>query len=639
MKTLLNRTEKGSALGVVMVALLIGSILVGVSLNVTNFNARMANRSVDRAKMIAYADGVMESLYDQWRTAMIGVSNNTDRTQGLTNASIQSALTAPTSTQLPAPPNVTLVSWSVQAATPLLVPLTGTSDRPLAENGTKSSLIMRLNYLATVTVRSTSFGNNSTLTVQRNFVRGGKSFFSYFYFSTQPVTEMHPGPPMYVDGPVFISGDLYTASYSLHYLQDVSFTGKHTTNYRSNDPRYGTTAPTIGSGGLGDNWSLSSPPHVGQTQKLFDVPFTSLDPNFTDDIISNDTNSDGNPNNDGYHEIIEEANTGSSDVLQLDPSLTERLVATADYSIYVNSANAVTIYKGASTTALAATSQDYIAITGALTTNTALYDQRQGDNVRTVSLDVGAITTAYSAAKITDNNNSNDGLTFYIADTSFGTSVSTKIGTSTVTSSKSRAVKLTNGAKLPYNSTTGTGFSVISPNPVYIQGDYNTGTTGTSKPASNTATSYTPPADTPSPVVTGYTRAPAAVMGDSINILSNAWLDTNSTSSGPGGAGPTASNTTVNCALLGGTVPTTSSSYSGGTENYTRFLEDWNSKYFTVYGSLAPLYNSQQAKGTWSSARYSPPNRRWYYDTLLQDANPPGFHIARTYERGTRVIR
>jgi len=50
------------------------------------------------------------------------------------------------------------------------------------------------------------------------------------------------------------------------------------------------------------NWSLSSPPHVGAQQKLLDAPMSSLDPNFLDDPISNDSDSDSNPNNNGYHE-------------------------------------------------------------------------------------------------------------------------------------------------------------------------------------------------------------------------------------------------------------------------------------------------------------------------------------------------
>jgi len=53
--------------------------------------------------------------------------------------------------------------------------------------------------------------------------------------------------------------------------------------------------------------------------------------------------------------------------LQLDSSTSERLPQNSDYRIYVDAANAVTIFKGASTTPLSAGSQDYIALSGALT--------------------------------------------------------------------------------------------------------------------------------------------------------------------------------------------------------------------------------------------------------------------------------
>jgi len=99
-------------------------------------------------------------------------------------------------------------------------------------------------------------------------------------------------------------------------------------------------------------------------------------------------------------------------------------------------------------------------------------------------------------------------------------------------------------------------------------------------------------------------------------------------------SGGAASNTTVNIAIVAGNVPTTSSSYSGGIENFPRFHENWSGNYFTVYGSFGLLYDSEQAKGTWANALYSPPDRHWYFDTSLQNKNPPGFPVAYSYDRG-----
>jgi hypothetical protein len=607
---------------------------VAMIFSVTNSHVLEARRTVDRATAVAYGDGILESLYDQWRQAMSTVTNATDRAGGMSNSELAATLAAPSGTTLPPPTGVSLVSWSVTACTPLLVPTTDPAGRPTMENGTNSRLRVRIYYRASVNVQYHGANGYNVANVQRLFVRAGLNLFDNFFFGTQPNVEFHPGPDMYVNGTVYIGGNLFTAQNSIHFLDDVSYTGSLTLNYRTTDSRYGNTAPTIT--GAPTNWSASDPPHVGQPQKLFDTPVSSLDPNFLDDPISNDTDSDGNPNNNGYHEIVEEVtDTTKTDPLQLDSSDSERLAKNADYRIYVDSNNNLTVYSGSSTTALSTSSSEYKTISGAITLNTALDDVRQGDNVRLVTVDVSKINTAAVAGTILDTVGGGDGFLLYINDTSVGTSVKTNVVNSAtgakaaVTSSSSRGVKLINGATLP-----SAGLTIASPNPVYIQGDYNTGSTSSAQPASNTATSYTPPTDTPSPVVGTYTRAPAAVIGDAVNILSNNWNDANSLSSL---SARVATSTTVNTAIVAGNVPTTTSSYSGGIENFTRFHEDWSSSYFTIYGALALLYDSEQATQPWANASYGAPNRRWYYDTMLQDSNPPGFRVAHVYSRGSRI--
>lgn len=647
MKTATKRSVSGSGLLAVLFTMSIVAALVATVYSVTNTQVAVTRRTANRAAALSYADGVMESLFDQWRAAMIGVTNSADRAGGLSNTTLASTLTAPSAATLPLPAGVTFGSWSVVACTPLLAPTTDAGLRPLPENGTNSSLRVRLYYLATVNVNFAAPSGYKTVTIQRTFIRAGRNLFDNFFFGTQPNIEFHPGPPMYVGGTSYIGGNLFTAHDSLHYDKDVTFTGTHTINYHSLDSRLGT-APTITTGGLGDNWDINSPPHYGAQQKLFDTPISGLDSAFLDHPNGNDTDSDSDPNNDGYHEMIEEQDpipTGKTDPLQLDSATSERLSKNADYRIYVNGANTVSIFKGTSTIALGTTAAEYVAIRGSLTTNTAIKDVRENDNVRLVSVDVAKVRTAYNASTITDNVGGGDGLLFYVKDSSAGSSVAsvpivntvTGVTASLVTSSKQRGIRLFNGAKLPGEGSTGLakGFSVVTPNSVYIQGDYNTGTAGASKPPSNTATSYTPPTDNPNPYVTGYDRVPAAVVGDAINILSNGWNDANSTLAVGIRA---ATNTTINTAIVAGNVPTgTGGSYSGGIENFTRFHEDWASDYLTIYGALALLFDSAQANGKWSLASYNPPNRRWYYDTLLRDNNPPGFRVARTYERGSWV--
>ena len=87
---------------------------------------------------------------------------------------------------------------------------------------------------------------------------------------------------MYVNGTVYVGGNLFTAQSAIHFLDDVTYTGTMTLNDRTTDSRYGNTAPTINPSS-GTNWPLSDPPHVGSQHKLLDVPMSSLDPNFLDD--------------------------------------------------------------------------------------------------------------------------------------------------------------------------------------------------------------------------------------------------------------------------------------------------------------------------------------------------------------------
>ena len=197
----------------------------------------------------------------------------------------------------------------------------------------------------------------------------------------------------------------------------------------------------------------------------------------------------------------------------------------------------------------------------------------------------------------------------YVVDTSASDNgTTTKLG-----------IRLVNGGKLPDG-----GLTIVSGNPVYVQGDYNTGTVGTTRPPSSAASSPDPT----QPTVSGYTRQPAAIVGDAVTVLSNSWTDV------AAGTVPTASNTTINAAFISGDVPSANGYYSGGVENFPRFLEDWGGKTVTYYGSMIELYKSQQAIGHWASANvYSPPNRAWYFDTNFIATPPPGLLASYNYRR------
>ena len=177
------------------------------------------------------------------------------------------------------------------------------------------------------------------------------------------------------------------------------------------------------------------------------------------------------------------------------------------------------------------------------------------------------------------------------------------------------AVRVCNGGMLP-SQTAPYGFTVATAMPIYVWGTYNAsnivgGTVHSS--LSQNATTYT---------------WPAALMGDSITILSGSWSDGNTNKR------PTASDTTVNAAMLAGIVPSKSSyssstgiGYSGGVENFLRMLENWGASGDLYYnGSIIVMFPSLFATNNWvqTGNYYGAPTRHWAFDTnFTQQAGLP----------------
>jgi hypothetical protein len=124
-------------------------------------------------------------------------------------------------------------------------------------------------------------------------------------------------------------------------------------------------------------------------------------------------------------------------------------------------------------------------------------------------------------------------------------------------------------------------------------------------------------------------------VADAVNILSTAWSDANSAL---GTSSRNAAATTVNAAFLSGIVPTTTAYYSGGVENFPRFLEHWTGQAFTYNGSMVVMFESKVATAPWpgTGTVYDPPIRNWAFDQNFRDVNklPPGTPCAKAMSRG-----
>jgi hypothetical protein len=159
-----------------------------------------------------------------------------------------------------------------------------------------------------------------------------------------------------------------------------------------------------------------------------------------------------------------------------------------------------------------------------------------------------------------------------------------------------------------------TGVTVASDQALYVEGNYNTGGGACSSFAS-------------------CPKAPAALMADTLNVLSNAWsgsaIAKNDYQSFQPLASRPSADTTIYSALLAGVDTTLTGTYNGGLENYPRFHESWSGTTLFYRGSFVSLGTPRHSSGVWCGTGagcniYNAPQRNWDYDTDFQNvANLP----------------
>ncbi len=589
MKTQLNGKNSGSAIVVVLSITVTVAAIVAVSMEYTATIRRYVQRSQALQSAVAIGDGALENAFSYWR----GICRSSTDIPLPTSAFADPNIPLPTQAQFPNVPGFTaqvapadlsqqhpptISNYSVIAVDPELNPIaTGGDLIPGMGQGPTSKTFY---YLAQADVTLPVLKDHVTAKIRRVLQRQEMSPWNYAIFYVDPL-EIHPGAPMNVWGWVHTNADLYTGHNYLHFQDKVTYASDWFVGFRNGDPRSptGSTPETP----TNPSYPNNLPPAYDVAHQPFGLDSTLIF-----------STADVNPNNDSYRELIEQPNGAYS-----DPLGGKRYYDQAGVKILINGSNVVTI-KDASG-AVVTSGQFYNIFRNAITTNQPIQDNREGASVRLATLDVGAIND-----KIRDGTLASFNKIIYIADTSAAANGGTP----------KRGIRLRNGTNMANG-----GLTVASANPVYIQGDYNTG----GNPPSNSG-------DATHPQVNGYTRQPCAVVADAINILSNAWADSNSASDL---SARNASNTTINAAIVSGIVPSSNNNYSGGAENFPRFLENWSGRTFTYYGSMVELYQSRQSIGRWGMDNvYNPPNRQWFFDTNFQFNAPPGSLLIYSYIKG-----
>ncbi len=566
---------RGAALGgntllVTIITMAIVGVFVELALTYTNSIGRNVQRSLLLRQATNIGDSSTEMAFAAWRAIC-----RQNQTTIYKRSDMDSEIPTPTPGNFPGINAYTLSNYAIYPLDSYWNVKSGGSSTPAPIAGPNHGDLSYY-YLATadVVVPTVTSKNPTSLTdkgnivvkVRRVFQKEIISLWRYAAFYNGDM-EIHPGPQMNITGDVHTNGSLYTGNNTLNLGGKTTYTQDWTIGFMAAESSHAGQTPTS------PTWSAGMPPASDQEQQPYGVHL------------------------DDYHELIEYTTTATS----LDPY---RFQSQAGIVVTINASNVVSVFKsgGGSISSSKAT-----AVKNAITTNETLIDNREGattgnGTIRVATIDVGTLKNSVNSGTFGSDWNG----IIYVVDTSADPNGVTA----------KRAIRLKNGGTLPNG-----GMTFVSGNPVYIQGDYNTGTTALLQPLSNIGV---PTSNT----VLGYTSKPSAVVGDAVTILSNSWTD------GASGTNPTASSTTVNTAIVAGIVPSANGNYSGGLENFPRFLEKWGGKNFTYYGSMIQLYNSKQAIGIWGSANvYGAPNRAWYFDNSFIASPPPGLLASFNYRR------
>ncbi|MFZ3375932.1 MAG: hypothetical protein WA183_10295 [Chthoniobacterales bacterium] len=631
MTTLPLRKQSGSTLIVVMSITAILMVIAGVAAEYTMNISRNVRRSNTLESAIGIGDSCLDILFGNWRSICRQPGNVN---QALPTNSFTS-IPLPTSSLFPNIPNFgaeaadyygaslanppAISNFKVVAADAEWNPIADRAATPIPMLGqTGATTTAVYNYVASADITLPAVTGNVVARVRRIFQKQQLSPWDFAIFYVDPL-EIHPGVQFTITGAVQTNSSLYTAHSLLTFASKVTYGSDWFINFMPGDT-YHTETPQS------PNYPSNLPPARDQVLQPFGMDSTQIF-----------STTDSNPNNDSYHELIDPPVAGYSDPLagQRYWDQASVIIEVTDGTSGVpgfdgvNGHDSVKFYTidkvTFATTQIYSGNSLYNALAGAISTNQTIQDNREGATIRVATLDVSQLEIPASG-----NPTYNAGIAALFPSATPAPII--YMYDSSGTSGARRGIRIKNGSKIP----TG-GLTVASNNPVYLQGDFNTGGTGSAVPSNdpsnfNSDGTYINPSNPPAPQVSGYTRAPTSILADAVNILSNGWSDAKS------GTVPTASPTTINAALIAGIVPTNTygdGAYSGGAENFPRLLEDWTNKTLSYYGSMVELYQSKQSIGEWGKANvYNPPARKWYFDTNFQTKLPPGSIAIYSYVKG-----
>ena len=583
MQTYPQTNERASTLVVAMLVVFLVAVFIGVAVSLTTSTVRQTDSSRDFSALRGSSEGALDFAYGVWAKTINSYYRPVSKAQ----------LSGPLATV----PAFTGLSYAPSAENgPLQINAVDEYGRPMA-SASATPIPNKINldnypgwvgynssYLASVRlVGPTAGGRTVKYGVKRAMTYSVVPLFQATAFFEDNL-ELYKTAKMTIGGLVHTNSKAYVSSPTngiLTFTGNLSYVQGYTDSVEPPEA---------------DTWSGYSPNSTlpptfpnGFDEQVAGV--SRMEPLGTDSNLILDT-TDKNPNNDTMRELIEPPNPSYSDPT---PIAERRLYNKAGIVIHVTS---TTDWRGRVTTTETISTQNGTSLNNGQINNIqkalsqeTIYDRREGKYIDLTTLDMSKAKSVFNGASGFNN-------IVYIDQTASDGTISTN---------DPKGVRLINGDSLPSD-----GITVATQNPVYIEGDYNT---KGQQPSS-------------------------AVFADAVTILSDKWDDNKSTYSL---SSRQAKDTTVNTAIVAGFVPSgwtnpdtkAQYGYSGGMNNFPRFLEDWSNDTFTYNGSMIELFSSQVAIGEWDTGNiYSPPNRVWDFDSNFTSNPPPGSLDAVVIGRG-----
>jgi len=664
-----------------------------LSYSMTTYRNSMRQTMLDQAKEVA--DSEMEYLFYEWKTELLNkvpVANISCLTSaGLPNTSCP-LVNAGQPSQGICYYDMTVnenafssseFGWHI-SRTLVYNPIAGTSDGSAQglEPGTQQ--IGRNYYFSAEVSASTTNPVVGAVTFHsgRHFVFSSTSLFQFAVFY-QGNLEIAAGGNMTITGPISTNASAYMGSQSGYTLTLSDYVYFFQDYNGSSDPLLGETDRLQGSGALSDPVynpnPQSSAPADQAAQRALQVVKLNSQSSFIGGVdVANDivtyasaySNLSGNPDpNEVYRAVIAPPPTdGSGTLLSEDPVVASSrmynnaaLLITIDQNsvppVHIGTAANPSAYDGTFSSNLTAGASPIISsIRQSVTDPREKLNGALGVNLST--LDVGNLNTALTAATGALTTNSTLSAAYngvvYVYDKTDNTVAgvpNTLNGIRLANATTTPNVSDQNGNPL--------GFTVVSNNGVYVQGDYNTTTITVGGQGINN---------------------PTAIMGDAVTALSQGWNPAQSgqpitvpsvangetsirqaTASAPtaaNGVNPvstgTAAGMTVNAAILTGNTPSTTAYNSGGVQNLVRMIEDWydpdplgnhSGTVLTLNGSLGQLFTSKYYSGPYKGNAtqaglggdriyIQPKTRNFDYDSGFKTRSPAGSPTTTNFARG-----